>query len=142
MAFFQQLRKLITGEQVAQSRSKITERELIERESVIGRQLFGPIPAGHTREFFCLDSRTWVWHEEWRDVDNKVRTATTRYEVQPGGILKVQPGRVYKYLEGEELENLVLAVQMYYERSMREIYKFDPYTGQPLHSASPATIYS
>ncbi len=142
MAFFQQLKRLITGEQVAQSRSKITERELIERESVIGRQLFGPVPVGHKREFFCLDSKTWVWHEEWKDEDNKLRTSTTRYEVQPGGVLKVQPGRVYKYLEGEELENLALAVQMYYERSMREIYKFDPYTGKPLQPIAPATIYS
>lgn len=142
MALLQQIKKLITGESSTRSAMKITERELIERESVIGRQLFGAIPAGHKREFFCLDSKTWVWHEEWRDEDNKLRTATTRYEVQSGGILKVQPGRVYKYLEGEELENLALAVRLYYERTMREMYKFDPYTGQPLQPVAPATIYS
>ena len=133
---------LITGRPQRGLVKKITERSLIERESEIGRELFGPIPAGHKREFFCLDPQTWVWHEEWRDENNTLRTSTTRYEVQPGGILKVQPGRVYKYLEGEELENLGIAVKLYYERCAREIYGKDPYTGRPLDSLQPATIYS
>jgi hypothetical protein len=52
--------------------------------------------------------------------------------VHEKGILKVQEGARYDFLEGQELENLTLAAQMYYERVMREIYKRDPQTGQNL----------
>lgn len=142
MSLLQKAKELITGTKVERPLKALTERQLIELESEIGKQLFGPIPADHKRDFFCLDEKTWVWHEEWRDLDNKVRTSTTRYEIQPGGILKVQPGRVYKYLEGEELANLSMAVQMYYENCMRRIYKIDPATGKPLTQTPPATIYS
>lgn len=142
MSFFQKVAELFTGKPAVRQQKSITERQLIELESKIGRELFGPIPAGHSRDFFCLDENTWVWYEEWRDLDNKLQTSTTRYEIQPGGILKVQPGRVYKYIEGEELENLGIAIKMYYEQCMRDIYEKDPYTLQPVTATSPATIYS
>ncbi len=139
MSLIQKALELITGSPTGLRRplKKLTERQLIELESDIGRELFGPIPAGHRRDFFCLDSRTWVWHEEWKDVDGKTQTATTRYETQPNGILKVQSGRVYKYIEGEELTNLAIATRLYYERAMRQIYKRDPYSGLPLPSEQP-----
>ena len=140
MGLLQKAIQLITGTSNERPLKVLTERELIELESQIGRQLFGPIPAGHKRDFFCLDEKTWVWHEEWKDGKN-TQTQTVRYEVQPTGILKVQSGRVYKYIEAEELEDLAVAVRMYYEQTMREIYKLDPTTGQPLTSTPPATIY-
>lgn len=109
-----------------------TEHDLIRLESEIGAELFGPLPKGRRREFFCLDERTWIWHEEWVDEDRKHRIATTRYEIQDQGILKVQEGARYSYLEGQELSNLVTAITMYYERVAREIYHIDPDTGEPL----------
>ena len=142
MSLFQKIKELVVGTKTTRSLEPLTERQLIELESEIGKQLFGPIPAGHRRDFFCLDEKTWVWHEEWRDLDNKLQTMTTRYEIQPNGILKVQPGRVYKYLEGEELTNLSTAIRLYYEYTMRRIYMIDPQTGKPLQSVAPATIYS
>lgn len=111
---------------------KLTERELIQLESEIGRQLFGPIPADTRREFFNLDPTTWIWYEESKGADGKIHSTTTRYEVQEKGILKAQDGAQYSYLEGDELQNLTLAVQMYYERVTRGIYKRDPQTGQKL----------
>ncbi|NCU30210.1 hypothetical protein EOL73_01685 [Candidatus Saccharibacteria bacterium] len=108
----------------------ITERDLISEENQIGKQLFGVLPTGHVRDFFCLDKTTWVWHEAW--LDNKsgqTKEITTRYEIQPGGILKVQTGREYKYVEGVELQNLAIAIRLYYERTMRSVYHYDPYTG-------------
>lgn len=39
-------------------------REAIQEEAKVGAKVFGPVPAGVRREFFCLDERTWVWHEE------------------------------------------------------------------------------
>ncbi len=142
MSLLDTVTELLTGAKPSAKRPlrKLTERQLIELESEIGRELFGPIPAGRTRDFFCLDDRTWVWHETWKDEHGKPQMSTVRYEVQPNGILKVQPGRVYKYIEGEELANLAIAVRMYYERSMRQIYKLDPTTGQPLTQTPPATI--
>ena len=140
MSLIQKALQLITGASTSKRPLKtMTERQLIELENELGRELFGPIPNGHRRDFFCLDEHTWVWHEERTDVDNRPKVATTRYEVQPNGILKVQSGRVYKYIEGEELKNLTVAVRLYYERTMRDIYKLDPVTGQPLE-VPPATI--
>lgn len=112
---------------------KLTERELLQLESEIGSKLFGEVPAGHRREFFCLDEKTWIWYEEWIDPKTKKKTqATTRYEIHDNGILKVQEGARYSFLEGVELDNLVLAIRMYYEQTARGIYKVDPYTGQKI----------
>jgi len=112
---------------------KLTERELIQLESEIGAQLFGEIPAGHRREFFCLDPTTWIWHEEWKDPKtHKLSHTTTRYEIHEKGILKVQDGPRYDFIEGAELSNLLLAIDMYYEQVTRKIYKRDPVTGQKI----------
>lgn len=125
---------LLTGD--IQSRKKVfktlSERELIELEAEIGGKLFGPIPAGHKREFFCLDENTWIWHEEWKDHKGQRQISSTRYEVHENGVLKAQDGKVYKFIEGEELENLTLAARLYYEAIARGIYKRDPDTGQPI----------
>jgi hypothetical protein len=115
---------------------KFTERELLQLESEVGSKLFGEIPAGHRREFFCLDEHTWIWYEEWIDPKTKKsQQATTRYEIHDNGILKVQEGARYSFLEGEELNNLVLAIKMYYEQVARGVYKVDPETGKKLESA-------
>lgn len=113
---------------------QLTERQLIQMESEIGAQLFGPIPDGHTRQFFNLDRTTWVWYEQWKDpLTGKPRELITKYEVHPSGILKVQEGARYTFITGQELDNFVLAVQLYYERIMREIYKRDPQTGKKIN---------
>ncbi|MGB3946145.1 MAG: hypothetical protein WBK76_04905 [Candidatus Saccharimonadales bacterium] len=114
---------------------KLSERELIQRESKIGRELFGPIPKGHEREFFCLDQSTCIWYESYKDVDGKEVSSTTRYEIQGDKILKAQEGARYSYIEGRELDNLLQAIQLYYERVMRKVYEKDPMTGQPLGSS-------
>lgn len=111
---------------------KLTERELLRLESEIGSKLFGEIPAGHVREFFCLDATTWIWHEEWRDTNGSQQRSTIRYEVQGSKILKVQEGARYSFIEGQELENLALATRLYYEQVARGIYNVDPLTGQKI----------
>ncbi len=110
----------------------MTERELIQLESDIGQKLFGSIPDGHRREFFNLDPHTWIWYEEYNDAAGKKQSTTTRYELQEKGVLKAQDGARYSYIEGEELDNLLLAIKMYYEQVMRKIYKRDPATGKKL----------
>ncbi|NCU38274.1 hypothetical protein EOL96_04440 [Candidatus Saccharibacteria bacterium] len=110
----------------------LTERELLKLESEVGARLFGPIPNGHRREFFCLDDHTWIWHEEWIGISRKIQTSTVRYEINDHGVLKVQDGARYNYLDGEELQNFGIAVRMYYEQVTREVYKRDPATGKKL----------
>lgn len=142
---FKKVLSLITGEDTTavsftmpkdRPFKKRTERELLQLESEIGAQLFGPIPPGHHREFFCFDDKTWIWYEEWKDPKTGRRqTTTTRYEVHEKGILKVLEGARYAFIEGEELANLEAATALYYERVMREVYGYDPHTGLPLGTA-------
>lgn len=109
----------------------LTERELLTLESEIGAQIFGPVPTGLRREFFCLDEHTWIWHEESLDKKNS-SASTIRYEINQHGVLKVQEGARYNYLEGDELKNFAVAVRMYYEQVARRVYGRDPATGTPL----------
>lgn len=92
------------------------ERALIRRESAIGGQLFGPVPKGHKRSFFCLDEHTWIWHEEWA-VKGQRRSVTTRYDVRPSGVIKSQDGVTSNQLvTGAEARNLYNAVLLYQQR--------------------------
>lgn len=100
----------------------LTKRKLIELESSIGGQLFGPVPANQRREFFCLDDTTWMWYEQWRDESGNLRQTTVRYEVQPQGILKAQEGARYSYLQGAELDNFMKAIQAYDHQVRTKIY--------------------
>lgn len=97
------------------ARTKLRNK-LIRREAKIGGKLFGPVPKGHRREFFRLDNHTWVWHEEWLDQDGHPRAATTRYDVRPNGILKVQDNGQYRALTREETRNLYYATQLYRDK--------------------------
>ncbi len=90
-------------------------REAIREEAKVGGTLFGPIPQGHRREFFCLDEHTWVWHEEWTDGKNGHRVLTTRYDVRPHGIFKAQDGQPYQPLSRDEAVRLVQAMHHYNE---------------------------
>lgn len=107
-----------------QERDAELYRNLIRHEAKIGGQLFGPVPKNHRREFFCLDERTWVWHEEWIDAKGKRRTKTTRYDVRPNIILKAQDGQDYQPISPEEAVNFAEAVQLYGERVKKELYNF------------------
>jgi len=89
---------------------------MLRAEARIGGQLFGPIPAGHQRDFFCLDEHTWVWHEQWLGSDGKPQSVTTRYEVRPTGVLKIQNNQSYQAISHSEAKNLLRAAYLYVER--------------------------
>ena len=113
----------VSGKSEYASQAKAYSQTL-HREAVIGGQLFGPIPSGHRREFFCLDERTWIWHEEWLDNLGQHRSKTTRYDVRPDGVLKAQDGQPYKLVELDEAQNLVQAARLYRDRVRSELYSF------------------
>ena len=96
---------------------------VLRKAAKIGGELFGPLPAGHRREFFCLDAHTWVWHEEWTDDQGKRQVLTTHYTVRPDGILKSQNNEGYKMVQDAELRTLKQAVKLYSERVPDELYR-------------------
>lgn len=108
---------------VMPQRRVYSERELLSMESKIGAELFGPVPAGRRREFFCVDENNWMWYEEWQDETGKAQSATVRYELHANGVLKVQEGARYSYIEGAELDNFLHATKVYHNRVLSLIYK-------------------
>lgn len=99
----------------------LTYHDLIRNEAKIGGKLFGSIPENHRREFFCLDERTWVWHEEWYDKIGKSHSTTTRYEVHADRILKVQNGEYYQ-IDKDEAINFYQATLLYLQKIRSELY--------------------
>ena len=116
------LKKLLANPAKQEERRAEHYRNLIRQEAKIGGQLFGPVPEGGRREFFCLDEHTWIWHEEWIDQRGHRRIKTTRYDVRPQGILKAQDGRQYQEISMAEAENLFEAAKVYNQRINAEIY--------------------
>ncbi len=106
-----------------QKSSKLSIKDLIKMESKLGGQLFGPIPEGHRREFFCLDEHTWVWYESSTDAQTgKISSLTTRYEIRGDRIIKMQDGQPYRYASLSEAKNLLEAVRRYYSTIVTQIY--------------------
>ena len=96
------------------------ERSLLRYEAQVGSHLFGKIPKGHRRQFFCLDEHTWIWHEEWKDVKGKRQDVTTRYELRPSGVLKIQDGKTYQRISQNEAQHLFQATEIYRQKVNRE----------------------
>lgn len=105
-----------------QRRAKL-ETDLIRHEAKIGGEIFGPLPSGHRREFFCLDSHTWIWHEEWRDNAGKKHVRTTRYIVRPDTIVKTHDNQPYQKVSDQEALKLLDAARAYRQRVSSELYQ-------------------
>lgn len=107
-----------------QDREAELYRNLIRHEARIGGTLFGNVPKGGRREFFCLDDRTWVWHEEWLDAGGQRQTKTTRYDIRPNAILKAQDGQPYRPVTAQEAKHLYQAATTYSQKVKQELYSF------------------
>lgn len=117
------INKLVKGITKSRDEQRKVElmRKLMRREAEIGGTLFGAIPKGGRREFFCLDEHTWVWHEEWVNDFGVRQTKTTRYDVRPDRILKSQNGH-YSNVEKDEALRLREAAHLYRDRVKAEVY--------------------
>jgi hypothetical protein len=112
----------IVGPKNSNERSAKLYRDLMRAEAKIGGEIFGPVPKGGRREFFCLDEHTWVWHEEWQE-KGQHRVRTTRYDVRRDGIVKVQDGHHYQKVSQEEAQKLYRAAKVYQQRVNEKLYK-------------------
>ena len=102
--------------------NKLTYDDLINAESELGRTLFGPIPAGHRREFFEAKKNVWIWHESYSDGVGALQEMTIRYEVRPAGVYKKAGAGSYKKIEGAELDNFRKAAKSYLELVKTKLY--------------------
>lgn len=92
---------------------KPSRAQLINAESRLGSQIFGPIPEGHRREFFHDKQNIWIWHEAWTDEDAHARQLTVRYEVRKTGVYKKVSAGAYFKLQDAELDNFRKAANTY-----------------------------
>lgn len=100
----------------------MTRGDLINAESRLGSTIFGPVPAGHRREFFHDQENIWIWFESWRDETDHPRQLTVRYEVRPSGIYKKISAGSYFKLAGDELENFRRATHAYLHIVKKYLY--------------------
>lgn len=101
---------------------QITRADLINAESKLGSTIFGPVPAGHRREFFHDQQNIWIWHEGWIDENGHARQLTVCYEVRPSGVYKKLSAGKYIKLESAELENFRKATHVYLHTIKRDLY--------------------
>ena len=102
--------------------NKLSYDELVNAESAIGRTIFGPIPAGHQREFFEFRRNIWIWHESYVDPSGVMQEMTVRYEVRPNGVYKRPGNGIYHKIEGVELDNFRKAARTYLELIKAKLY--------------------
>ncbi len=109
-----------------EERKRDITNDLMHRESVIGREIFGPVPTNViTREFFCLDERTWVWFEEWTDNGERLQR-TTKYTIREDDIVKSVNNSDYVSVSDTEARHLHKAIKLYIQRVSSEIYGINP----------------
>lgn len=97
-------------------------RALLDLESKVGAQIFGPVSNGIRREFFVLDADSWIWHEEWIDGKKNLHQTTIRYEIREDRIVKVETGPHYFEIKGAELNNFYRAVNVYRKNVLEAVY--------------------
>ncbi len=115
--------------QLSAHKRAVRRNDLIHHEARIGSSVLGEVPAGHQREFFCLDRSTWIWSEQWFDTKTQTNQhMNVRYEIQPNGILKIVDDIPRGYITGKELKNLVSAIKIYTNRVALEMYGQAPAT--------------
>ena len=97
-------------------------QDLLRLEIEKTQGIFGQLPEGTKRDFFCLDRDTWIWYEEWTDSKGRRRQMTIRYMVRATEILKSLNGGPYQRLTLDEVRNFKRAVEAYVYKAKSELY--------------------
>lgn len=102
--------------------NRFSYEDLVNAESAFGRTIFGPVPAGHQREFFESRKNVWIWYESYMNTDGTMHEMTIRYEVRPDGVFKKIGNASYNKIEGSELENFRQAARTYLNLIKTNLY--------------------
>ena len=102
--------------------NRLSYSDLLGLESKYGAEMFGPIPAGHRREFFKDKENVWIWYEGWTNPAGMMEEMVVRYEVRPAGVFKRVGGEKYKKLSGTELDNFRNAAKNYLKTMKTKLY--------------------
>ncbi len=114
--------KTLLSQKINKKNEPSKAAKIINAESEVGRTIFGPIPAGHQREFFEHKKNVWIFHESWYELEAKKET-TIRYEVRQDGVYKKPLGGKYVKIKGDELENFRKALHIYLKLVKEKIYE-------------------
>lgn len=127
------LRLVLGAEQPAPAPETVQQKRdiLLGKEARHGATLFGVRPVGQkTIGFYCLDSRTWLWHEQVSDGAGNPMIITSRYEIHGDGQKHVQ--KLQDQADGgtsrgpahpEEVHNLLAAARAYAHKVRVEVYR-------------------
>lgn len=102
--------------------NRLSYGDLITLESKYGGAMFGPVEAGHRREFFKDKENVWIWYEGWTNPAGITQEIVIRYEVRPSGVFKRVGGEKYKKLSGAELDNFRNAARNYLKTMKTKLY--------------------
>lgn len=102
--------------------NRISANELMNIESEWGGALFGPIPAGHQRNFFEYKKNVWIWYEGWLDKGGILKGTTIRYEVRPAGVFKRVDNSKYEKISGAELDYFRMTLHQYLKLMKNKLY--------------------
>ena len=96
----------------------------IKKEAYLGGRIFGNLQRHQQREFFCLDPKTWIWHESWRDKETKKQQAfMLRYDITSDQIYKRKDDDNRPHLLGQqESLNLQTAIAVYQTEVLAKLY--------------------
>lgn len=121
---FEKLMQLVMGQPaVKENPRSATLRQLIEKESQLGAQIFGAFPAYDKRYFYCFDERMWIWYEERMNAaTGKHDVMTVSYNITDRGILKSYGENQSSYVQDEELEHFTTATEEYAAKVVSELY--------------------
>lgn len=102
--------------------NRISPDELMNMESQWGGILFGPIPAGHQRNFFEYKKNVWIWYEGWPGKNGNLESMTVRYEVRPAGVFKRVNSQKYEKITGQELDYFRATLHQYLKLMKTKLY--------------------
>lgn len=97
-------------------------QELLRKERNVTKDIFGALPQGTKRDFFCVDEHTWIWYEEWTDENGERKHMTSRYDVQTTGITKSMNGGPYKRISAQEARTFREATASYVSKVKKRLY--------------------
>lgn len=104
----------------------LTEEDLIKKESrEVGVGIFGELLPNEHREFFMDHEGHWFFYKEITNSSGALQSVTLHYEILPTGILCInsESGIKGEFLEGEHLNNFMIATETYHALVQNNIYK-------------------